>query len=164
MNALIGSKKRHGSFGDSPAIVADNTLIRAFEVDVDGTDRFRGEPSCAIGPSTMANDITYILTYEGFLSLSVVIDLFSRRVIGSLSRFARKPLLGWGATQRHADADLPLQALLMAVWRRKRKAKVYMQSCQGPQFTSHEWQEFLEQHYLGPSMSRRSNHWDDAIG
>ena len=51
-------------------------------------------------------------------------------------------------------ADLPLQALPMAVWRRKPKAKVYLHSNQGSQFTSYEWQEFLEPHNLGPSMSR----------
>ena len=117
-----------------------------------------------------SSDITYIRTHEGFLYLAVVIDLFSRRIIGALSRFAGKPLPGNGSMQGRTYTDLPLQALLMAVWRRKPKTKVHVHSpshglqanrCratdQGSQFTSYEWQEFLEQHNLVPSMSRRGN-------
>jgi putative transposase len=95
-------------------------------------------------------DITYIRTHEGFLYLAVVIDLFSRRVIG------------W-SMQGRTYTDLPLQALLMAVWRRKPKTKVYVHSDQGSQFTSGEWQEFLKHHNLAPSMSRRGNCWDNAV-
>jgi putative transposase len=68
-------------------------------------------------------DITYIKTHEGWLYLSVVIDLFSRRVVG------------WSAQPR-MTADLALQALLAAVWRRKPKSKVMIHSDQGSQFTS----------------------------
>ena len=56
-----------------------------------------------------------------------------------------------------------MQTLLMAVWRRKPKAKVYVHSDQGSQFTGYEWQEFLEQHNLAPSMSRRGNCWGNAV-
>jgi putative transposase len=59
-------------------------------------------------------------------------------------------------------ADLPLQALLMAVWRRKPKTKVHVHSDRGSQFTGYEWREFLELHNLVPSMSRRRNCWDNA--
>ena len=52
----------------------------------------------------------------------------------------------------------------MAVWRRKPKAKVYVHSDQGSQFTSGEWQEFLKHHNLAPSMSRRGNCWERAMG
>lgn len=148
IRAQIGYKKKPGSYGGSPAVVADNTLNREF--DVDAQDQFWGEPLCAIGSRTMASDITYIRTHEGFLYLAVVIDLFSRRVIG------------W-SMQGRTYTDLPLQALLMAVWRRKPKAKVHVHSDQGSQFTSYEWQEFLEQHNLVPSMSRRGNCWDNAV-
>ena len=48
----------------------------------------------------------------------------------------------------------------MAVWRRKPKTKVQVHSDQGPQFTSYEWQELLEQHNLTQSMSRRGNFWE----
>ena len=123
IRAQIGYKKKPGSYGGSPAVVADNTLNREF--DVDAPDQF------------WVTDITYIRTHEGFLYLAVVIDLFSRRVIG------------W-SMQGRTYTDLPLQALLMAVWRRKPKTKVHVHSDQGSQFTSYEWQEFLEQHNLVP--------------
>ena len=147
--AQIGYKKKPGSYGGNPAVVADNTLNREFNVD--DPDQF------------WVTDITYIRTLEGFLYLAVVIDLFSRRVIGPLSRFAGKPLPGNGSMQGHTHTDPPLQALLMAVWRRKPKTKVHVHSDQGSQFTSYEWQEFLEQHNLTPSMSRRGNCWDNAV-
>lgn len=98
----------------------------------------------------MASDITYIKTYEGWLYLAVVIDLFSRRVVG------------WSAKPR-MTTDLALQALLAAVWRRKPKARVMIHSDQGSQFTSREWQVFLAQHNLEPSMSRRGNCHDNAV-
>jgi len=75
-------------------------------------------------------DITYIKTYEGWLYLAVIIDLYSRRVIG------------W-SMQSRMQMDLVLSALLMAVWRRKLKSKVIVHSDQGSQFTSLEWQAFL---------------------
>jgi len=51
---------------------------------------------------------------------------------------------------------------IITVWRRKPKTKVHVHSDQGSQFTGDEWQEFLEQHNLVPSMSRRGNCWDNA--
>ena len=59
--------------------------------------------------------------------------------------------------------DLALQALLSAVWRRKPKAKVMIQSDQGSQFTSKEWQLFLSKHNLIASMSRRGNCHDNGV-
>ncbi len=67
-------------------------------------------------------DITYIRTCEGFAYLAVVIDLYSRRVIGC-------------ALQSRQTTDVVLQALLMAVWRRKPKDKVLIHSDQGSQFS-----------------------------
>ena len=71
--AQIGYKRRPGRYADKPAIVADNTLDRQFEVDAPD--------------QIWATDITYIKTHEGWAYLAVVIDLFSRRVI-ALSWFA----------------------------------------------------------------------------
>lgn len=68
-------------------------------------------------------DITYIITQEGFAYLAVVIDLFSRRVIG------------WSLQSRQTT-DVVLQAMLMAVWRRNPKSKVLVHSDLGSQFTS----------------------------
>jgi putative transposase len=134
--AQVGYKRRPGRYGGKPAVVASNTLDRQFEVDA---------PDCV-----WVTDITYIKTHEGWLYLSVVIDLFSRRVIG------------WSAQSR-MTTDLALQALLAAVWRRKPKAKVMIHSDQGSQFTSREWQVFLSQHNLEASMSRRGNCHDNAV-
>lgn len=94
--AQIGYKRRPGRYGGKPAVVASNTLDRQFEADA---------------PDTIwVTDITYIKTHEGWLYLSVVIDLFSRRVVG------------WSAQPR-MTTDLALQALLAAVWRRKPKTR-----------------------------------------
>ena len=95
-------------------------------------------------------DITYIKTYEGWLYLAVIIDLYSRRVVG------------W-SMQSRVRIDLALSALLMAVWRRKPKSKVIIHSDQGSQFTSFEWQGFLKTHNLEASMSRRGNCYDNAV-
>ena len=136
ISAQIGYRRRPGRYGSKPAVVATNALDRQFDVGV--PDR------------VWVIDITYIKTHEGWLYLSVVIDLFSRRVVG------------WSAQPR-MTTDLALQALLAAVWRRKPKTKVMIHSDQGSQFTSREWQVFLSQHNLQASMSRRGNCHDNAV-
>ena len=68
--AQIGYKRRPGRYGGKPAIVADSTLDRQFEVDAPNT--------------VWVTDITYIKTHEGWSYLAVFIDLFSRRVVGPL--------------------------------------------------------------------------------
>jgi putative transposase len=110
--------------------MVDNTLDRQF--DVEAPDR------------VWVTDITYIRTQEGFAYLAMVIDLYSRRVIG------------WSMQSRQTT-DVVLQALLMAVWRRKPKAKVLIHSDQGSQFTSMDCDAFLRAHNLEHSMSRRGN-------
>jgi putative transposase len=134
--AQVGYKRRPGRYGGKPAVVASNTLDRQFEVEAPD--------------KVWVTDITYIKTHEGWLYLAVVIDLFSRRVVG------------WSAQPR-MTTDLALQALLAAVWRRKPKARVMIHSDQGSQFTSREWQVFLAQHNLEASMSRRGNCHDNAV-
>lgn len=134
--AQIGYNRRPGRYGGKPAVVADNTLDRQFEVDA--PDR------------VWVTDITYIRTYEGWSYLAVVIDLFSRRVVG------------W-SMQSRMTTDLALQALLSAVWRRKPKHRVMIHSDQGSQFTGKEWQSFLNKHNLDASMSRRGNCHDNAV-
>ncbi|EJG1669878.1 IS3 family transposase, partial [Vibrio parahaemolyticus] len=95
-------------------------------------------------------DITYIKTHEGWLYLAVVVDLFSRRVIG------------WSMKSR-ITKELVLDALLMAIWRRSPSQKVLVHSDQGSQYTSHDWNKFLKQHGLEASMSRRGNCHDNAV-
>ena len=134
--AQIGYRRRPGRNGGKPAVVAENRLEQKFETSAPD--------------QIWVTDITYIKTHEGWLYLCVVIDLFSRRVVG------------WSAQSR-MTTDLALQALLMAVWRRKPTARVLLHSDQGSQFTSSEWQTFLSQHDLEPSMSRRGNCHDNAV-
>ena len=136
IKAQIGYKRRPGHYGDKPSLVVDNTLDRQF--DVDEPDQF------------WVTDITYIKTLEGFAYLAVVIDLFSRRVIG------------W-SLQSRPTTELVLQALLAAVWRRKPKHRVIIHSDQGSQFTSIDWSSFLKAHNLEHSMSRRGNCHDNAV-
>ena len=95
-------------------------------------------------------DITYIRTHEGWLYLAVVVDLFSRKVIG------------WSMRPRMTK-DIVLNALLMAVWRRNPQKQVLVHSDQGSQYTSHEWQSFLKSHGLEDSMNRRGNCHDNAV-
>ena len=136
IKAQIGYKRRPGSYGGKPSLVVDNTLDRRF--DVEAPDR------------VWVTDITYIRTLEGFAYLAVVIDLYSRRVVG------------WSMQSRQTT-DMVLQALLMAVWRRKPKSKVLIHSDQGSQFTSMDWAPFLKHHNLEHSMSRRGNCHDNAV-
>lgn len=95
-------------------------------------------------------DITYIRTHEGWLYLAVVLDLWSRMVVG------------WSMGQR-IDTRLVLDALTMALWRRRPRQQVLVHSDQGCQFTGHEWQTFLRDHNLLSSMSRRGNCHDNAV-
>jgi putative transposase len=101
IKAQIRYKRRIGIYGGKPSIAVDNTLDCKF--DVSAPDK------------AWVTDITYIKTNEGFAYLAVVIDLYSRRVVG------------W-SIQTRQTTDLVLQALLMAVWRRKPKNKVLIHS------------------------------------
>ena len=65
--------------------------------------------------------------------------------------------------QSRITKELVLDALLMAVWRRKPQGSVLVHSDQGSQYTSHDWSEFLEEHGLKGSMSRRGNCHDNAV-
>lgn len=136
IQAQIGYKKKPGAYGGTPSVIVDNTLDRQF--DVTAPDR------------VWVSDITYIKTYEGWLYLAVIIDLYSRRVIG------------W-ATQSRQPTDLVLQALLMAIWRRKPKTRVLIHTDQGSQYTSRDWAAFLRDHNIDHSMSRRGNCHDNAV-
>jgi putative transposase len=136
IKAKIGYKRRTGSYGGKPFRVVDNTLARQFDV--------------AAPDKAWVTDITYIRTQEGFAYLAVVIDLYSRRVVG------------WSMQSRQTT-DLVLQALLMAVWRRKPTNTVLIHSDQGSQFTSMDWASFLKAHNLEHSMSRRGNCHDNAV-
>ena len=132
------------------------------QVGYGGTPRHRGGPIGLVNnvlnrdfapeaPNQVwVTDITYIRTYEGWLFLAVVVDLYSRQVVG------------W-ATAPTMTRDLVLQALLAAVWKRKPAPGVLVHSDQGSQLNSDDWQAFLKAHHMVPSMSRRGNCHDNAV-
>jgi putative transposase len=135
IKALRGYKApRH--IAGRPSILAPNRLNREFTVE--GPDQ------------AWVTDITYIRTWQGWLYLAVVVDLYARRVVG----WSMKPTLA---------REIVLDALLMAVWRRKPKQRVLVHSDQGTQYGSDDWRRFCTAHNLEPSMSRRGNCWDNAV-
>jgi len=122
--------------GGHPATVAPNRLERQFTAD--RPDR------------VWVTDITYLRTHEGWLYLAVVLDLYSRRVVG----WSMQPTLARG---------LVIDALLMAVWQRRPKAQVIIHADQGSQCGSDDWIRFCRDYQLVPSMSRRGNCHDNAV-
>ncbi len=95
-------------------------------------------------------DITYIRTHEGWLYLAIILDLFSRKVIG------------WSMSHR-MTRQIALNAFHMAVVRRNIHNKVILHSDQGSQFASSDWQRALKKYNIIPSMSRRGNCYDNAV-
>lgn len=94
-------------------------------------------------------DITYIPTVEGWLYLAVVMDLYSRKIIG------------WAMSDRMKDS-LVINALKMAVFRRKVRSNALLHSDRGSQYASDSFQQLLRQNRITCSMSRKGNCWDNA--
>lgn len=116
--------------------VAENLLGRSFE---------------ATGPDQKwAADITYVWTWQGWLYLAVVVDLFSRRVVG------------WSMAD-HLRTDLVLGALEMAIGRRLPSADLLHHSDRGSQYASDRYRSLLADYGIDCSMSRRGNCWDNAV-
>jgi putative transposase len=95
-------------------------------------------------------DITYIKTEEGFLYFSFVLDAYSRR------------LVGW-AMATHLRTELVLDALQMAIWRRKPQAGLIHHSDQGVQYTSLSFGKQLEEAGIVPSMGSVGSAYDNAL-
>ena len=96
------------------------------------------------------SDITYIRTGAGWLYLAVVLDLFSRKVVG----WAMAPSM---------PASLVCDALRMAIQQRQPAAGLIVHSDRGSQYASAEYQALLAEHSFVCSMSRKSNCWDNAV-
>ena len=94
-------------------------------------------------------DITYIRLQEEFVYLAVVIDAYSRKIIG------------W-ALDRHMEAALPLAALRMAIDERGAPAGLVHHSDRGSQYASSDYTDLLKQHGIAIGMSRKANPWDNA--
>jgi transposase InsO family protein len=95
------------------------------------------------------SDITYLATAEGWVYLAVIIDLFSRQVVG-------------GSMQPHMKAELVTHALHMAGFRRRPQANVIVHSDRGSQYCSGLFQDTLKAYGMRSSMSRRGDCWDNA--
>jgi putative transposase len=119
-----------------PFPIAPNVLARQFE---------RAAPDQA-----WVTDITYIPTGEGWLYLAVILDL--------CSRFA----VGWAMSERFTD-DLTLDALGLALARRRPPQGLLHHSDRGSQYASGDYQRVLAQHGTICSMSRRGDCWDNAV-
>lgn len=116
--------------------IAPNVLDRQFET--------------AAPNQAWVSDITYVWTQQGWLYLAVVLDLFSRRVVGF-------------ATSARIDTKLVLDALRMAVGRREVSAGLIVHSDRGSQYASIAYQQELARNGFVCSMSRKGNCWDNAV-
>ncbi len=115
---------------------APNILDRQFEVDAPNT--------------AWVGDITYLWTAEGWLYLAVLLDLYSRRVIG------------WALSTRITQ-DLAIAALERAFFERHPEAGLLHHSDRGSQYTSNSYQKRLKKKGIIASMSRKGDCWDNAV-
>ena len=116
--------------------IADNLLERDFSADAPNQKRVQ--------------DITYLSTSEGWLDLAVVIDLYSRTVVG------------WSMNKR-MKASLVTDALIMAMFRRGMPKGTIIHSDRGSQYCSHAYHDLASKHDFKVSMGRKSNCWDNAV-
>jgi transposase InsO family protein len=138
-DGLVGRKKRRfvkTTQSDHQLAVAPNLLQRNFEVD---------QPN-----KVWVGDITYVRTWQGWLYLAVLLDLFSRRVVG------------W-ATSSRIDTALTLDALQMALSRRDVKPGLIQHTDRGSQYASADYQSALSKAGMVCSMSRKGDCWDNAV-
>ena len=129
---------------------------RRYKVTTDSRHSFRIAPNVldrkfdVPAPDTVwTADISYVWTLEGWLYLSVVMDLFSRRIVG------------W-AMDKRMKTDLALNALAMAYWHRKPPKGLLHHSDRGSQYACPEYQKRLERYGMRASMSRKGDCWDNA--
>ena len=137
VHALRARPRRRGlpqDMGERSAI-ADNVLDRQFEAEAPN--------------QKWVADFTYIWTTEGWLYVAVVMDLYSRRIVG------------W-SMQTAMTSQLVCDALMMAVWRRGRPQELLHHSDQGSQYTSEHFQRLLAEQGIVCSMSRAGEVWDNS--
>jgi len=115
--------------------VAENLLRREFEVK---------QPN-----AVWTSDISFVWTRAGWMYLAVVLDLFSRRIVG------------W-AMDKRMKRQLIINALVMAIGRRRPSPGLLHHSDRGSQYASNDYQKLLKKHGIIPSMSRKGDCWDNA--
>jgi putative transposase len=136
---LVGRQRRRfrkTTDSNHQELIAPNLVNRRFEAE---------------GPNQLwAADITYVRTWEGWLYLAVVLDLYSRRVVG------------W-ATADHLRTELALEALRKAWLIRRPPKGLVHHSDRGVQYASNDYRSELERNGAVSSMSRRGDCWDNAV-
>jgi transposase InsO family protein len=159
----ITAELRHQGWRVNPKRVyrlmrEDNLLCirkRKFVVTTDSNHTRRIYPNLAEGLILTApdqlwrTDITYIRLRDEFVFLAVILDAYSRRVIG------------W-ALDRTMEDELTLTALRMALSRRAVQAGLVHHSDRGSQYASHDYTDLLKTNGIDISMSRKGNPWDNA--
>lgn len=114
-------------------------------------NRLKREFSVEAPDRVWAGDITYVWTQEGWLYLAVVIDRYSRKVVG------------WSMGRRLSSA-LVCEALTMALWRRRPpKGQLIHHSVRGVQYASQAFRRLLKDHGLAGSISGKGDCWDNAV-
>jgi putative transposase len=133
---LRGRRRKRTTRRDGSAVPAADLVCRNFTT---------------VGPNRLwVADITYVKTDEGFLYLAFVLDAYSRR------------LVGW-AMETHLRTELVVDALQMALWRRRPSAGLIHHSDQGVQYTSLSFGKKLEEAGLVPSMGRVGSACDNSM-
>ena len=135
VKARNGKSFRYGPSAEAMSNVADNLLARNFKAD---------KPN-----EKWVSDITFIRVDGEWLHLAVIMDLFSRQIIG------------W-AVDETMTTELIVEAFNMAVERREVAPGLILHSDRGVQYRSGEYQQALADHQITPSMSRKGNCWDNA--
>ena len=132
-------------------------IARKFVVTTDSKNTMQSAPDLLRRRFTVdkhdevwVSDTTFIATREGWLYLAIILDLFSRQVIG------------WSMSTKN-NAELVQNALTMAVWRRGKVNNVIVHSDQGSTYASGSYQQQLSENSLRCSMSRKGECLDNAV-
>lgn len=164
-----GSPRIHTDLVESGERVGKNTVallmqrasivpktVRQFRVTTDSRktvpapNLLRQQFSATRSNERWVSDITFIPTRSGWLYLAVIIDLYSRAVIG------------WSMDSRMKSA-LVIEALKMALMRRKVRSTLLLHSDQGAQYAASDYRVMLLENGIDSSMSRKGNCWDNAV-
>jgi transposase InsO family protein len=167
---IYGSPRIHGDLVDSGEAVGINRvarlmkrhgiqskMARKFVITTDSKNTMQPAPDqlqrnfkTDTPDKAWVSDTTFIPTRQGWLYLAVVIDLYSRQV------------LGWSMSDRN-NAQLVQDALTMAIWRRGKVDSVIVHSDQGSTYASGDYQRLLKDNHLTCSMSRKGECLDNAV-
>ncbi|MFW6030288.1 MAG: IS3 family transposase [Halanaerobiales bacterium] len=136
LKAIQKRKFKRTTNSDHTLPLKENLLKRKFDID---------KPN-----KVWVSDITYISTKEGWLYLAVIIDLYSRKVVGY-------------SMAKRINADLIITAIKMAINNRNPEPGLIFHSDRGSQYASYKVQRLLKKHDIRSSMSRKADCWDNAV-